>query len=428
MIIVVKVLYILIAIYFLLTHYKKYSITPSLIFIAMQLVMFLGIITAPDALEKYGEHLILIYFSSLIFFIFGIHSVKSQIAINNKNSSLLSKHINNDNLSNYQKQMIYFLIIVSILFCFYFYMSAGVNLFIESLIDFINGRINVYRNERLSFFSISGVGYIYQFRTIILPVLNIFLVIGQRRKYTRIGLTILPLTLIFILGTGQRNAFVFFLLFIFFYIKLLGNNLNIQINKKYLVIFYSLSLLFLIILTISNGRVNSENNSQVNGAIQSLADRTFGVNSKTALFAFKYIETQPTVWGYDWLMMLADILPGKSGYLSVDRIVNYLAYGTYDGTGPPCIWGSAWYNWSIFGATLFPFILGILYQNVYIAFSRIVNSKLSILIYAALCTYMGIWFCGSPMVLFNNGVITLLIMNLLLMKLDIKKGKIFLKK
>lgn len=414
----VKSLYILIAIIFLLYTYKRYRFTPPLVFVGMQLLMFIGIRTAPQANSAWGIKLTYIYFFTLIFFIIGVifsNALHKKHSLKTHKTNKIIESVNDKGIPTKSQYFIIIgLVVLSILLCTWFYAQSGGNLLIKSIKDFFSSTEVNYSNERRQFFGISGTGYIYQFRVVILPILNIFLVFGQPRKnYKKFGIIITPLTLLFLLGTGQRNAFVFMLLFLFVYIFVLKTEFRQQINYNLLVVLVSFSIFFLIVLTISNGRVSEEDNLII-GALESLLDRITGVNSRTALSAFKYIDTQPTVWGYDWLMMLADILPGKSGYLSVDRIVYYLSYGTYNGTGPPCIWGSAWYNWSYFGATLFPLILGIIYQNIYYIFKRRDHTKLNSLIYIALVVYFGIWFCGSPMVLFNNGVVTILILSFIL--------------
>ena len=150
-------------------------------------------------------------------------------------------------------------------------------------------------------------------------------------------------------------------------------------------------------------------------------EELFEVNQGSAITAFRYIDSQDTVWGYDWLKMLEQILPGKSNYLPVDNISYYMDYGTYSGTNPPCLWGSAWYNFSFIGITVYPFIIGLSFQKIY---KTLLNTKYKdrfyILIYSALCVYLGIWVYGTPMSLFNHGIITLLILRWLIYGISVK--------
>lgn len=419
--ILIGIIYYAITVPYLIIHFRKNYITPSLIFLLMQLLMLTGILMSNTYPVYYLQKLSLMYLIAAIFFIFGNKLIDYIMgaAKENKQSTLEKNNINlyfsEKNPSKYQYFIIYSLILLSILVCMWFYANAGINIFLESAKNFIDGGNEVFSSQRKEFGDIPGVGYIYQFRTIILPVLNVFLILGvKNKKIKRVGILIAPLTVVFLLGTGQRNAFVFVMLFSLVYIMILNKAFGIKISKTKGTLVFFLATTFLAILTISNGRVASDSGNIYTGAIFSLVDRITGVNSRSALNAFIYIDSQPTVWGYDWLMMLADILPGKSGYMSVASITYHSLYGTYRGTEPPDIWGSAFYNWSWFGIILFPFFLGLLYQYIHKIFARKLKTKIDVLIYAALCTFLGIWISDSPMVLFNNGVVTIFLMYIML--------------
>lgn len=420
---IVIIIYYTISVLFSIFHYKRCFITPSLIFIFMQILMFTGIVFSNDYPIAYLNKLMIIYLIALIFFIFGVSirslsrkkivgTIFSQTNLMRKNKSFYSQV----DPTNYQTFMIFILIGLSIIVCVWFFYMAGINIFLESIKGFINGNSRIYIEERRSFTEVPLIGYIHQFRTIILPILNVFLLFGiKSKKINKIGLLILPFTLIFLLGTGQRNAFIFTLIFTFIYLMILKDSYKLKISKVKLSMMIGLSVFFLVILTLANGRVADVNDNVYTGALFSLIDRIFLINSRAALNGFMYIESQPTVWGYDWLMMLAGILPIDINYTSVASIVYHGLYGTYKGTEPPCIWSSAYYNWSWLGVILMPFILGVVYQSIYIRFKRIPKkNKIDILVYSALCTYLGLWISDSPMVLFNNGVVTILIMSLLL--------------
>lgn len=430
--VLIMISYYFISIPFIVFHYKKYSITPTLVFLSMQVLMFSGLLLSKDYPVYYYNKLIIIYFVALIFFIFGVS------IINMKSRNIKQKFSNIDKMrhkqqeylsldpTNYQLFIIFALIGVSIFVCLWLFSTTGINIFLESIKGFINGNTVIYTEERRSFGDIPLLGYIHQFRTIILPILNIYLILGlKNKKLKKIGLLILPFTILFVLGTGQRNAFVFVLMFTLIYVLALREGYKLNISKLKFSMIVMLSVFFLIILTISNGRVSNGAENIYSEALFSLIDRIVGINSRSALNAFMYIDTQPTVWGYDWLMMLAEILPNDVGYTSVASITYQILYGTYKGTEPPCIWGSAYYNWSWLGVIIMPFLLGMIYQSVYIRFkNRKKKTKLDVLIYAALCTFLGLWISDSPMVLFNNGVITILIMSLLLKFKVSKKTKV----
>ena len=441
MIDIVKVLYLIISIPAAIYCFKKYRLSAVTIFLFMQILMFVGIMLAPKAATEVGQKLIVIYLFALVCFLLGV-GFRSKFATKadiKYKKLLASKEIESPSVSmrsseyNYvssdvmltsdkrpwQNFVIKIIVAVSILACVYFFLAAGMNVFVESMKNFISGENQNLADDREGYFGVSGMGYIYQFRVVLLPILTAYLVLATKTKaWIKLSLSILML--IFLLGTGQRNAFVFFVAIVIIYWVSLPKS-DRHISKTIIGAFGAFAILAMVVLTIANGRVSSDSDNMIVGAIKSLIDRVLFVNQKTAHTAFNYINTQPTVWGYDWWMMMMDILPGKSGYLSVDRIVFYISYGNYSGTGPPCIWGSAWYNFSYLGVTLFPFILGFLYQSFYFWYKRQKTDSLKLLLYCSISFFLGIWFCGSPMNLFNNGVVTLFILYFLLYKIKIKR-------
>ena len=408
------IIYTVIMVPYTVIYFRKHRINPVSLFLFMQLSFFYGICFAPKGQWPVSIKLETLYVFADLFFVFGVEFGK-RVRFSRKTVGIGA--YTDEELSRNQRLTVWIITGVSILACLYFFAAGGINVFLESLKDFFRGDTeSYYQNEREQFFNISGVGYIYQFRTVLLPICSAYFLFAAKRKIPKIAaLGLFVLMTIFLLGTGQRNAFVFVCAILVVYFYLMRREYRIKVvSKMTLLIFGFAAVLFLVVLTISNKRVSGADNA-VLAALESLVDRFLGVNQRTAITAFRYIDTQPTVWGYDWWMMMMDILPGKSGYLSVDRIVFYMAYGNYSGTGPPCLWGSAWYNFNILGVTIFPLLLGYLYQNVYQkmrAFPR--KNRMYMLLYAALCVYLGIWAYGTPMMLFNNGVVTVLLMRWIL--------------
>lgn len=422
-------LFTMIVVPYTVLYVRKYKLTPASFFLVMEIIYFYGICFAPKGQQAHAVKLETIYLFAVSFFILGVEFCKKVKF--RRPSRRLSSNIADETGSFYdsrlsQNQMIgvWMIIGISILACAYLFVSGGINVFVRSLVDFFTDTSTTYKNERASYFSVGGMGYIYQFRAILLPILTVYVAFCDKYKLPKIlSIPLVVLMVIFLLGTGQRNAFVFFCIIVFMYSLVMSKEYGIKTFSKGQYIFLgAAAVLFLVVLTISNGRVSSESN-QVSGALQSLVDRAFGVNQRTALNAFSYIDTQPTVWGYDWIMTLRDLLPGKSGYMTVSRITYYLAYGTYRGTGDPCIWGSAWYNFSFLGATIFPFILGFAYHHVYKHMAATPNkNRLYMLIYCGLSVYLGLWNYGTPMNLFNIGVVALLILRWI-MFIVLKKGQ-----
>lgn len=420
MYLILYLMYYLILAVFLYSHIRKYMITPVSIFLILQGLMFSGLIAAPQINTPAARKLSVIYYFAMLFFISGViitNSVQKRRAVNGF-SSRLQVMSDNDPSKN-QIIKLWFVLVISVMFSVYLFAEAGGNVLLKSLNSLVRGHEVTIQSDRRNFLSVSGTGYLYQFRAILVPILSAFFLWGTNSQNDKrlVYNLIFIMAIFFVLGSGQRNAFVFFGLFVVVFLYYSSKIFQKKVNTTHLLLFVSFSIVFLVALTITNNRVKQYHSSNaIVGAILSLIDRFLGVNSRTAITAFTYIDEQTTVWGYDWMMMLVDILPGKTDYLSIERIVYRILYGTYNGTGPPCIWGSAWYNWSFLGVSLFPFILGIVYQNIFWHFKRKPVDRIRLFIYSAKVVYFGIWFVGSPMFLFNNGAVAISILSFILQK------------
>ena len=414
--------YSFIVIPYTIYYLRKYRLTPVSAFLIMQMTFFYGIcfseLGQTETIVKLGT----IYVSANACFILG---TLLSGALGKRKAVTLADSFTDKEDSDLQRFMIWFIAIVSVAICAYLFISSGVNVFVESIKSFISGTNENLQGDRTEFRNVSGMGYIYQFRVILLPLLATYLALFSKKKLAKlITVPLMVLMVIFVLGTGQRNAFVFYCLIVVLALYHFRREYEIELlTKSQLVALGSVALLFLVALTISNGRVSDDSDNMIVGALESLYDRVFSVNQGSAITAFRYIDSQETVWGYDWWEMLKQALPGESDYLPVDNIAYYMDYGTYKGTNPPCLWGSAWYNFSYIGVTFFPFIMGVIYHNIYKHYTEKENKgRMYVLLYVALCVYLGIWSYGTPMTLINNGVITVLLLRFILFSLFKKRS------
>lgn len=417
--------YSVIVIPYTLSYIRKFKLTPVSIFLIMQMTFFYGICFSELGRTATVLKLETLYVVANAMFIFG--TVVSRVLRKKGSRTPLINTFTDKEDTDLQRLILWVIAIVAVLVCAYLFISSGVNVFVESLKSFASGTNENMQDDRAEFRGVSGMGYIYQFRVVLLPLIATYFAMVSKKKYNKlITVPLIVLMIIFILGTGQRNAFVFYCLIVVMLVWHMHREYKINImSKTQAIVLGGSALLFLVVLTISNGRVEEGNDNIVVGALQSLYDRVFSVNQGSAITAFRYIDSQETVWGYDWIQMLKQALPGESDYLPVDNIAYYMDYGTYKGTNPPCLWGSAWYNFSYIGVTVFPFILGIIYHNIYKNYVvRSDKGRAYVLIYVALCVYLGIWSYGTPMTLLNNGVITVLILRWLLFSLFKKRTEV----
>lgn len=416
-------------------YIKHNKLTPVSTFLIMEISMFYGICfyrgnTSVKGNSPVGVKLETIYVVALLFFIIGVEFAK-HLKLNKPKGvapswgGKESAFFVDRPLNSTQRLIVWGMIIVSILACLYLLRKAGANLLLRALQDLLKDDNNVYRDERMAFGSIPGIGYIYQFRVIILPILTTYVVFAEKKLPSLLKCLLFVFMVFCILCTGQRNAFVFYCAILLFYYIFMKKQYGIEIISPRMVVVGAVAAFGLLaIMTVANGRVADSDNKLL-AIISSIADRILFVNQGSALTAFSYIDTQETVWGYDWLQMLKQILPGKIDYMPVDNISYYIEYGTYAGTNPPCLWGSAWYNFNILGVTFYPFFIGLFYQKLYMkAKCKLFKNRMYILLYVALCVYLGIWVYGTPMTLFNQGVITVLLIRWLVCELPCRHKRL----
>ena len=357
--------YYLIAIVFVVYTLKRFFITPGLIFVGMQMLMFSGVLTYSDFSIRSDCKLICVYFSALIMFILG-NLFSSKINKRNIREVLVDER-KMYVLNNRQKFYLYAMLFVGALCCTYFFKRAGYNVFFQILLSMgSSGEVN-FTNSRIAMNNISGVGYIYQFRVIILPlVCALLLAYRNDAVMHKIGVCVFPVMILFLLGTGQRGGFVMFilmwsvaLLYTYFFYR-------DPVIKKMLLLLITMAVVLFAIMTIFNGRVASEGN-----VVQAMLQRIFDDNQKCAVIAFRYIDSQTIQMGRDWFLSIKDILPGKNEYLQLSYVIFDIMYGSTRGTAPPCIWGSCYYNWGYCGVVIFSFFLGFFYNKIYCEFCKI---------------------------------------------------------
>mgnify|MGYP005766626627 FL=1 len=401
-------IYYTIAVLFILYTLKKYYITPSLIFVGMQIVMFSGILTYANFENTSDCKLIVLYLIALVCFILGT-GFSSKVHMGNVNKIEIASEEKNL-LNKNQSIILTGMLIVSILLCTYFFLSAGYNVFLQIIRSMGTSSTNNFTNSRIALNNVSGVGYIYQFRVIILPLVSAFLLSYKENPLMhKMGIVSFPIMIIFVLGTGQRGGFVMFvlmwlvaLLYMYKFYK------DSQIKKMLIIIVVFAGTLFAI-MTIFNGRIRDGGN-----VVTAMLQRVFDDNQECAIYAFRYIDKQPTQFGRDWFLSIKDILPGKNEYIQLSYVVFDIMYGSTRGTAPPCIWGSVFYNWGYLGVIFFPLLLGFLYHKLYVSFCKKPVTKIRIFIFSAMFVVLGNWIADTPLVLFNQGFVTLYLMKFLL--------------
>ena len=171
MISIIIILYIVISVLFCLVEYKKNYITPSLIWVVFQIIMFVGICLLYDNEKTSDKNLIFIYFISLILFILGDEFGK-KIYVYKTIQCSEQLHL------SYNLYMCVIIIaIISIIACAIFFIKAGQNAFLLLLSSWRSNTIVETVEVRRSINFTKGSGYIYQIRVYILPLLCMYLLL-----------------------------------------------------------------------------------------------------------------------------------------------------------------------------------------------------------------------------------------------------------
>lgn len=315
----------------------------------------------------------------------------------------------------------YGLLALSIVVTLLYYSAVGYNVFLTGLTDTIGGatgedyttlRVESYSNQSGYLYP----GYVNQFKNTLLPATAI-VVIVYLFKLKKPGRTIMTIiisiiTLIGVLGTGQRSMMIFlaYILVVFTY------QIEPMKFKFRALIIVMISLPLILFSTFLLGRNQrgidaAEGLAEKSGVLLTeFLDRIFYIQQWSGQMVFHYTQTQPTQWGAEWAQAISGILPGMSG-TDLPRVVFNILYGTDRGTATPSMWGSVFYNFSWFGIISVAIVLGISFQKITFSFARKPSVTLMELVsYSGLAATLGNWIAGGPEYLLNAGPVTFAIL------------------
>lgn len=405
MIELVILLTIFIDILFIAIEFRRSYLSPSFFFILYQLIMLCGLIGIIDNQYKQDTLLAYLYFIGNIAFICGCYIVPY-----NKKVILLNNY--DDDISRKEIHLMIFIMLACIIICYLFFYIHG-NVFIRSIQHLISKTYENLSWMRKDIRYAKGSGYIYELRVYILPVITFYLIFYSNKFYKIIGLIVLPIVCIFLLSSGQRYGAI--IAMIMAIVSLLSVNHYIMKRRirEYKFVFFIFIIIFIsfIILTIFNGRTETDT------VLYAIYKRLLYDNQFCDIISFRYIiydSSSPI--GEEWSKMLLHFIPwcrDDSYQILATRTFKFL-YGTYQGTAPPSIWGSTYYDFGIIGVIFIGFIFGLFCKLLYIQMFKHKLSAYRVHIFAYLFFSVGSWFADSAIHFINDGFIELLFLHYLL--------------
>lgn len=305
-------------------------------------------------------------------------------------------------------------IAIAVIITLAYYSALGYVVLFDSLDSLATGgeedltalRLEAYAGERYLY-----PGYVNQFKNVLLPALTSLVVLyAFDKNKVRASPYVWPLMAVAtvgILGTGQRGAFVQFLIVLLVFITFA---LPAR-RRQFIAWLLALGLPLFMLSTFASGRARQELAaaadpiSQVLVLLGQTLFRITGSNQEASVAAFRYVYERPLQAGADWLASLLGLLPGNSG-TNLDNLIFAELYGSSRGNAPPSVWGSAYYNFGFAGPLLIAAILAV---SVF-ALSRVLNrstarNTMEILGLAGTAATLATWVAGTPTYLFNSGII-----------------------
>lgn len=392
--------YTLVVPYLLFAFAARREITPNSIFLCFQLVMFIGLKSYIDPEYSPDNVYLWIYFITALMYVCAteLGGAFRRKAVNKTNVLPMQS------ITDYQRKIVFLIIAVGMAVCLLFFATSGVNVFLKSVQSLLSGSSANYTETRLNNTNAIGSGYVYQFRVILLPLLVLYLIFFGDKKNKQIGVVLVIPMLIFLLGTGQRGGFVLAMVSLILALCYL-NMFYKQGNGKKIILICVGAIALFSMLTVYNGRI-----IEGQSLFEAVLSRVFDSNQLAATVGFRFIINQPCQWGYDWLMTIMDLLPGKNSYKDISNTIFAILYGSGRGTAPPCIWGSVYYNFNWIGIVVFPVLLALFHEYFYYRLVSRPISGLRIVVYSFAFVSLGSWVAGGIMSMFNQGFITICIL------------------
>lgn len=324
-----------------------------------------------------------------------------------------SKPVKADSAST--KRFVVFIFVLSCVISVFYYYMVGYNVLILLL---TGGLTEDYSTMRLATYSGDNYfapGYVNQFKNVLLPITAIAVCAWIKESHTRkvfvlFSLGVSAFVLLMLAGTGQRAYVLFALVASIFGIVLFSLGRGVVLKKSHVLLS---ALPFVALFAVMTGGYDSSEDATQGTVVARIIERFTSIQQEGALVGFHHIFQLPTAWFSEWAQGFAGILPGHEGS-TLSHEIHEVMYGTFRGTVPLSVVGSAYYNGGVIGVVLYFALLGVLYASLYNAFLLGERSLVRCMAYGALFFYLTVYVSDAPVVLVDNGVVTLAIFLVLL--------------
>lgn len=394
----------------------KWLLNPVPIFIAIQLVMFLG--TLPlldDANPADLAHLSVLCLGMASFMGGAILMAATKMGARRRREDWWSAPVLVEVSPRFRSALLFTLLVSALISGLYYYL-VGYNVFLLAIRAMLSGagpledvtslRLQAYSSERYL-----APGYVNQFKNILLPLIVEYFAIryfiARRLRDGVLAMASAPVAITSLLGTGQRMAFmVAGLILVVFANAALPKRATRRLNVTAAVVLPLFIALSTVILGRSVSQLSSVKDVAAVGA--ELISRISYDQQIGSVVGFRYLARLPVEYGQEWFADLAGVLPGQPGS-SLAHDVSGLLFGNTRGTAPVSLWVSIWHNFRWAGILIIPAIIGALYEGLYHRLFSGTKSLFRLLTYASLSVILGLWVAGSPATLINTGALTVVL-------------------
>jgi oligosaccharide repeat unit polymerase len=303
-----------------------------------------------------------------------------------------------------------------------YFVAVGYNVFLLGLKGLVTSQTQDYTSLRLGAYSPDRYlypGYVNQFKNILFPALAVVVVYGLYRNRVPfrgpVSIVLVLVSVVDLLGTGQRGAFVLFALVVVTFIY--WENRKRFLRRVAVVAVATGALMVVATIILGRGAAEISTRNSIWGKLWTVLGevwaRLWTNNQESGERAFSYTHALPTQNGHEWLQGILGILPGNSGS-PLGRELFYQAYGSERGSAPASLWGSVHYNFGFIGLIVVPVVLAILFQSITGRLLRRPEvTSLEMIGVAGVFVVLGDWVAGGPEYILNAGGVTFAIILLL---------------